>query len=286
MDEATKLFPADSLIRRVNAEALVLLGGGRSVLLQLAHPLVAAGVADYSTFQSDPLARLFRTLLFMHTIVFDDRRREQALRRFHAIHDCIQGRLRQEAGPFPADTSYSGNDAELKLWVHATFVDSCLQAYERFVMPLTPEELRRYYADTLVLAELLDISPEILPRTVDEFRSYMTAMLEDETLTVTDEARRLATEVLHPQVGLVPSVSAALLRFVTAGLLPERLRAEYGLRWGRRQQRLLDGLSRFTQFLRPFAPPWVWQNPLLGGGLSRLLLGEAPGSPPKRMRHL
>lgn len=286
MTEAAKLFPPESLICRVNAEALVLLGGGRSILLQLAHPLVAAGVADYSNFQSDPLARLFRTLLFMHTIVFDDRRREQALVRFNTIHDHIQGRLQQDAGPFPEGTPYSGHDPELKLWVHATFVDTSRRLYEQFVQPLTPDERRSYYADTLVLAELMDIPKGILPQTANEFQSYMQSMIESDTLSVTDRSRQLAMDVLYPDVGLIPSASASLLRLVTAGLLPERLRTAYGLMWGWRQHLFLNGLSALTRSVRPFVPPWVWQNPLLGGGLSRYLLWETTGSPSESTGYL
>ena len=40
----------------------LLLAGGRALLLQLAHPKVAAGVAQYSHFQQNPLARLQRTM--------------------------------------------------------------------------------------------------------------------------------------------------------------------------------------------------------------------------------
>ena len=43
--------PASPVARKVNREAVVLLGWGRAVLLQLAHPLVAAGVSDYSKFR-------------------------------------------------------------------------------------------------------------------------------------------------------------------------------------------------------------------------------------------
>jgi uncharacterized protein (DUF2236 family) len=268
------------MIRRISQEALGLLGGGRAILLQLAHPLVAAGVADHSDFQTDPLARLLRTLELIHTLVFGSRwQAQKALQRFHTMHTRIQGCLSHAAGRFPAGTFYTASDLELKLWVHATLVETRLMTYERFVAPLTPGERRRYYADTRVLARLLGVPDQVPPPTWEDFQRYMANILASDTLAVTDTARRLARDVLNPsRVGIVPSASARLVRFVTAGLLPERFRVAYGLGWGVGQQILLDNLSRTTRRLRPLVPEWVWQNPLLNGGLPRRLLWGATES--------
>ena len=270
-------FPPGSMIRRVGQEALTLLGGGRAVLLQLAHPLVAAGVAEHSDFRSDPLSRLLRTLTLMHTLVFGTRRQvRRALDRFQAAHARVRGRLPQAVGPFPAGTPYMAGDPHLKLWVHATLVDTSLLTYERFVAPLTPEERSSYYADTRLLAQLLDIPDQSLPSSLPEFRRYVANMLAGDRLAVDNRARRLAWDVLHPRgVGLIPSASASLLRLVTAGLLPPRLRRAFGLKWGPSRQTLLDGLSRTTRLLRPVAPVWVWGSPLLHDGLARYLLWGA-----------
>lgn len=250
-----------------------MLGGGHAILLQLAHPFVAAGVDDYSNFQAEILSRLYRTILFMHNLVFEDRQRARlALRQFHAMHERIQGRLQHRAGRFPAGTPYSGTDPETKLWVHATFVDTGLKTYELFIRPLRPEERRKYYADSLVLARLLEIPEEILPQTLEAFQDYMERMLSGDTLAVTDITRRLAHAVLYPRVGFFPALSAGLLRFVTAGLLPERLRREYGLKWGRKHQFLLKVLSRTIRLLRPVVPSWIWQTPVQGGKLTYFLL--------------
>src|SRR5919197_1242574 len=65
-------FADDSVIRRVSRELLLLLGGGRALLMQVAHPLVAAGVAEHSDYRENPWARLFRTLDVTTRIVFGD----------------------------------------------------------------------------------------------------------------------------------------------------------------------------------------------------------------------
>lgn len=266
-------FQPKSMIRKIDQEAVILLGGGRAILLQLAHPFVAAGVDDYSNFESEILKRLYRTLLFKHNLVFMDRDKAQkALQHFHAMHKRIRGRLRHRAGRFPANTPYSGTDPHAKLWVHATFVDTCLKTYERFIKPLSLEERQKYYSDTLVLARLMKIPEEILPQTLDEFQEYMKEMFSGDSLAITDTTRRLAHAVLYPNVGFFPSLSARLLRFVTAGLLPERFRREFGLKWGKKQQFFLNCLTRSTRSLRPFTPSWVWQTPLLEGKLTYFLL--------------
>jgi uncharacterized protein (DUF2236 family) len=259
----------------IGQEALGLLGGGRAILLQLAHPLVAAGVVEHSDFQTDPLSRLLRTLEFMHTIVYGNQHQAtQALKQFHAVHTRIQGHLHNEAGQFPSGTVYTAHDPELKLWVFATLIDTSLITFERFVMSLTPNERDRFYADACVLGELLGIPDTILPPNLNEFRHYMRGMVSGDMLVVTDTARQLARDVLYPDVGIIPTASALLLRFVTAGTLPRRFSQAYNLTWNARQQLLLDTLSRTTRLLRPLVPVWVWQSPQLGGSLPRWLLWQ------------
>lgn len=273
--EQNKWFPPDSMMYRIGQEALGLLGGGRAILLQLAHPLIAAGVAEHSNFQTNPLSRLLRTLELMHTIVYGDHRKAiQALQRFHTVHAPIQGCLPEPAGQFSSGTPYTANDLELKLWVLATLIDTSLITYERFVVPLTPDERERFYVDACVLAKLFGIPDTIQPPNLDDFRHYMSGMLAGDVLVVAQTAQRLAYHVLYPDVGIFPAASGALLRFVTAGTLPRHFRQAYHLEWNAQRQFLLDGLSRTTRLLRPWAPVWVWQSPQLGGSLPRWLLWQ------------
>src|ERR1043166_5444274 len=121
-----RFFAPGSAIWRVDREMALLLGGGRALLMQIAHPKIAAGVADHSRFATDPLARLKQTMETMWSIVFDDRARAQAsLDRLGRVHERVQGRV-------PNGPSYSARDPELLLWVHATLVDSALVTYDRF----------------------------------------------------------------------------------------------------------------------------------------------------------
>jgi len=261
------LFQPASVLRKIGGESVGLLGGGRALLLQLAHPLIAAAVAEHSQFQAAPLHRLEHTLDLMHAIVFGSGGQARAaLRQFHASHAHIRGRLAQPAGRYAAGDTYSAHDPALNLWVLAALLDTQLLIYERFVAPLAPAERLRFLDDARLLAMLLGIPPAMVPATPADFRTYMDAMLAGDTLCVTDSTRALAWAVLDPPVGPVPRACAGLVRFVTAGLLPERLRLAYGLAWNGRRQAGLDTLGGASQRLLPLLPAWLRRMPEPGGG--------------------
>lgn len=64
------IYGPGSVSWRVNRDQLMLLGGGRALLLQLAHPKVAAGVFEHSDFRDDPMKRLRRTLDATLALIF------------------------------------------------------------------------------------------------------------------------------------------------------------------------------------------------------------------------
>src|ERR1700752_528734 len=134
------LYSEDSIKRRVNRENILLLGGGRARLMQLAHPKVAGGGDEHSDFRSHPVRRLRRTVRMTMAIVFGDRQSaEAAARAVNRVH----GRVRGE--------DYHAMDPDLLLWVHATLVDSALVTYETFVRKLTPRDREDFYQESKVL---------------------------------------------------------------------------------------------------------------------------------------
>jgi ER-bound oxygenase mpaB/B'/Rubber oxygenase, catalytic domain len=60
--------------------------------------------------------------------------------RINAIHDCVNGRLTEAAGIFPAGDTRSAHDPSLLACVHATLLEMNLRVYELFVTPLRIEE--------------------------------------------------------------------------------------------------------------------------------------------------
>lgn len=253
--EAAPLFEPDGVFRRVNREAVLVLSGPRALLLQLAHPLVAQGVADHSDFRRDALGRLWRTLDTMLTIIFAPR--EEALAtaaRLRTVHEHVRGRLREDTPAFPAGTPYAAPDPELLRWVEATLLDSGAVAYERWVAPLSPAEGEAYYREAGVLAELLGIPLDRRPPTWRAFRADWAARLAGPELAVTDTARELADAVLHPPLPGIPRALGDLVAPLTLGLLPPRVRAAYGLPWERRHRTAFSAADRLLRTARPWLP--------------------------------
>jgi uncharacterized protein (DUF2236 family) len=217
---------------RIDREALLLMGMGRALLLQLAHPLIAAGVADHSTVREDSFGRLFRTLNTIYTIVFADIDSAMAaVQRMDAVHRQVRGRIRESVGAFAVGTPYDATDPALRLWVHATLVDTALLVYDHFIARLSAAEQAEYYADSWVLVRPFGIPEQITPPTLDEFRRYMAAMLASDRIVVGDTARALAHTIFHPSPALKIRAIGALLKFVTVGLLPPGVRQLYGYHW-------------------------------------------------------
>jgi uncharacterized protein (DUF2236 family) len=113
---------------RLNREALLLLGAGpRALLLQIAHPAVAAGVDQHSDFRADPWQRLATTLRSYLTIVYGTSAAARSeIRRLNGLHRAISG------------PGYTARDPDLSLWVHATLVDlddRCVRRLDRAVVP-------------------------------------------------------------------------------------------------------------------------------------------------------
>ena len=247
------LFREGSWLRRVGSESVVLIGGGRALLLEIAHPLVAEGVARHSQFREDPLGRLQRTLDALSAIAFRERAAAlEAARRVERAHARVRGRLAVGAGRFEAGTAYDGRDPELMLWVWATLVDTSLEITARFVAPFGDEALRAYYADQRSVARLLGIPDSLVPADADAFRAYFDAMLGGDALCVTDRAREIAAAVLDPPQ---PLPGGSLFRLVTAGLLPPRLREAFGLRWDAERDARLLALERSARSLRAQGSP-------------------------------
>ena len=208
---------------RVNGEAALILAGPRALLMQIAHPLVAAGVARHSGFPVGAYRRLASTMEAMLAVSFgDSEQAREAADRVTALHRSVSGRSASGA-------AYSAMDPELLAWVWATLVDSALVAYRRFVGRLGEAEQEGYVLEMRRLAVAMRTPEVVLPSSLAAFRT----MVEETAarLEVSDDARRLAPAILTPPMPLPLRPLAFAQRQLTIGLLPPALRAAYGLSW-------------------------------------------------------
>lgn len=245
----------DAVSRRLNAERLVVLGWPRAILLQLAHPLVAAGVADHSSFRSGPLtamARLHHTIRAMLAVTFGDpTAHAAAIERIRDIHRRVNGRLPAAAGIFPAGTIYSAENPDLVLWVHVTLLETIPMVYDRIVEPLTEEDRDRYCAEAASTAIELGARDEEVPRSWVGVLEYLDRTYASGAIAVSAQARDLAHAVVSP-----PAIAplAASTRVLTIGLLPPHIRSAYGFDWSARDEQRLDRTCKRLRAIRRILP--------------------------------
>jgi uncharacterized protein (DUF2236 family) len=255
------VFGPGSLTWRVNGEAVLLLGGGRALLLQVAHPGVAAGVAEFSNYRTDPWTRLYRTLDTTLAIAFGDEGSSRAAaRRLRRAHERV-------AGTDDRGEPYSALDPQLLLWVHATLIDTSLTIYTRYVAPLSPAELESYYEEMKTLGEAYSVPRAAMPADYEAFRRYWSTMVES-GLRVTDTTREVADAILRPDLPVLAWPAVELLRIVTIGTLPATLRTELGLSMGPFHERALAGSQFAVRRLMPLLPALLRRFPRAraGGG--------------------
>jgi uncharacterized protein (DUF2236 family) len=243
---------------RINGERLALLGWSRAILLQLAHPLIAAGVFDHSGFRSSPMAavsRLYHTTQAMLAITFGDARRQAgAIAGIRQIHTRVNGTLPMAVGPFPAGTPYSAEDPALLLWVHATLLESMVITYEQLVGPLPPDERDRYCAESLPPSVALGMRDADAPRSWHDLQAYLQQQESSGTIVVGPQARQLADAILRTSIPAVLAPARAISGLITAALLPPRIRQEYGLPWSEDRQRRFERVASLTRRLRAVTP--------------------------------
>lgn len=255
----------DSVTWRVNREIVVVAGWGRAILLQLAHPLVAAGVDDHSSFRGSltaSIARLRSTVGAMLSLTFgDEEDAVSAAARINVIHDRVFGRLRERAGAFPAGETYSAHDAELLRWVHATLLDSIPLTYELLIGPLAREERERYCAEAAVMEPLLDIPPGLLPRNTADLDAYMRGILGSGRIAITPRSRSLAHAALFPPRWRLLWPAFRPVQLITIGLLPPDVRQAYGFEWTAREARALARWTTALKWMLRLTPAMLRQWP-------------------------
>ena len=213
---------------KVNREVAVHLGGMRALLMQIAHPKVAQGVADHSDFRGNPLGRLRRTFDTVHAMVYGTRDEAvQAAIRLHRVHQSIRGELATPVAGLTPD--YRANDSELLLWVFATLIDSAILSYELFLRPLSPAEKQQLYGESKVFARLSGVPPEALPADYDAFTDYVSGMIDNGPLVITPIAAEIADTLLKGPPPLYPFQPSNYV--LAAGMLPEQLRVRLGISW-------------------------------------------------------
>jgi uncharacterized protein (DUF2236 family) len=262
-DPVLGFYGPDSMMWRINREAVLLGAGPAALLLQLAHPHVAEGVAHHSTFEQDPFRRLRGTLRTTLAMVFGDAHEaEAAVAKLNRIHRDVRGEALDPVARVTVGDRYRALDPALLLWVQATLIVTSVEAYERWVGPVTDEEKERFWQEARSVGVRLGIGLARSPGTWPDLMRYWDGMLApDGPVRVTPTARRLSTTIVRPPFRLVPAALVDLTALPGLALLPPRLRDEYGICWGTARRRLAAVATRALRAWVGLLPRWARAMP-------------------------
>ncbi|MCK1341143.1 DUF2236 domain-containing protein [Bradyrhizobium sp. 38] len=252
-EQVPGVFGPSSVTWRIDREAVIFLGAGRALLLQLAHPWVAAAIAEHSKTFADPIGRFHRTFDIVFAMVFGSLDRALlSSRQLYRRHSMIVGEMPETVGPFVAGSRYCANDIPSLRWVHATLVETALMAHDLVLPPLSAEERERYWTESRTFGALFGLTGDDLPADWSGFAAYTNAMAQSDTLTVSPAAREIVRQIFG---GARPWLRPPRwYRALTASLLPEPLRAGFGFGLDERNTRSADNALKWIRRVYPKLP--------------------------------
>ena len=221
-------FGPDSMIWQISREPVLLLFGIRALLLQMAHPSVAQGVADHSNYRRDPLGRGIRTFKAVHAVVFGSK--EAAITAALAVskvHAQVHGRIKD---PLPPGFSqeYSASDPQALFWVAATLLDTSILAYELCIRPLSDLDKERYYQESKRFGQLFGVPLDLYPTTWPQFESWMVDTIASDRIVVTPTAKQIFQGLLSST--WFTRLLAPVNYSIAAMTLPPKLRHQFELK--------------------------------------------------------
>ena len=243
-DPNAGIFGPDSLAWRINGESALFLGAGRAALLQLAHPWVAAALAQHSNLLHRPIARFHNTFRIVFTMVFGSLGQAMAASRYlYALHTRIRGELPEDTAGWARGVHYEANEIGALRWVFATLVESAVIAYECALRPLSAAEREQYYAENKTLAGLFGLPPQALPEDWEAFAEYNRQMHASNELGVSTQAREYAASLLAGSGSWIRP--PFWFRALTGSWLPARFRSEFSLGFGPAEQCAAESATRW-----------------------------------------
>ena len=252
----TILVGPDSVSWRITSDLRLDIAILYPLLLQVAHPTVSAGVADFSDFARKPWERLLRTIDYACLLVYGGADAVAAGRRLRALHGRFRG-VREDGVP------YSALEPEAYAWVHATLIEAYVAGQARFGTPLRDGDTERFYREYRGLGRLIGVREHDLPRDWRGFRSYVEQM-ETTTLVRTRSVDQVLSAVRNigpPPIGLpglvwraarIPAQRALWLGSV--GLMSPALRRRLQLGWSRLDEAQFQTLGIISRSLTPLLP--------------------------------
>ncbi len=252
----------DTISWQLNSRWFVLIGGPRAAIMQVADPKVAAGVAQFSSYRTDPLGRLERTMDSMLKIGFGSpEQREQVLDELRTIHSAVRGRTSE-------GKAYSALDPQLMYWVLATLVDTVLVVEHRYLGRMRHADRVRYVEESRVVADAFGIPEKFVPDGYGAFRSYIAERVQE--IVPDSDSIEITASLLKPGLPIVPDPVFAPLDWITIELLPSTMRHRLGLsNLNPAQLGVVRGAQTASRAILPVLPSQLSVNPFAVRALGR-----------------
>jgi uncharacterized protein (DUF2236 family) len=226
------------------------------LLLQVAHPTIDAGVADFSEFERQPWDRVRGTIDYLSTIVYGGRDAISAGRRLRELHKRFRG--------IKADgRRYSALEPEAYAWVHATLLETFVRANASFCQPMSAPELDRFYGEYRGLGRLIGVREQDLPATWPQFSAYFSRTAHAQ-LSRTASAERVLDALRHLAIPprAVPEPLWRAIRIPARralwlggiGLLDPWLRRRLGIDWSPLDEVQFRAMSTLSRAAGPIMP--------------------------------
>ena len=241
------LFGPESITWKIMGDVSSFIGGIRALLIQAAHPEVAAGVANHSTYRDDPLGRLSRTASYVTATAFG------AMPEVEKSIKMVSSAHRPVVGTSSRGEKYSAGNPEMAAWVHNALIDSFLVSYQNFgPFLLKNEEADSYVYEQTNLGNLMKASP--LPENAASLSCWLS---ENPKVGSSKEGAEAVSFLKKPPLPFFTLVAYKILFNAAVATMPKELRAAIGVTPKKGAKTTGNFLTKVLRYALGFSPAWA-----------------------------
>ena len=241
------LFGPESITWKIMGDVSSFIGGIRALLIQAAHPEVAAGVANHSTYRDDPLGRLSRTASYVTATAFG------AMPEVEKSIKMVSSAHRPVIGTSSRGEKYSAGNPEMAAWVHNALIDSFLVSYQNFgPFVLKNEEADSYVYEQTNLGNLMKASP--LPENAASLSSWLS---ENPKVGSSKEGAEAVSFLKKPPLPFFTRIAYKILFNAAVVTMPIELREAIGVNPKKGAKTAGNFLTKVLRYALGSSPAWA-----------------------------
>ena len=241
------LFGPESITWKIMGDVSSFIGGIRALLIQAAHPEVAAGVANHSTYRDDPLGRLSRTASYVTATAFG------AMPEVEKSIKMVSSAHRPVVGTSSRGEKYSAGNPEMAAWVHNALIDSFLVSYQNFgPFLLKNEEADSYVYEQTNLGNLMKASP--LPEKAASLSCWLS---ENPKVGSSKEGAEAVSFLKKPPLPFFTRIAYKILFNAAVVTMPIELREAIGVNPKKGSKTAGNFLTKVLRYALGSSPAWA-----------------------------